>query len=67
MTRSLSQYAGECLDRLLLGPFGGNPACRFIPTAPGKAKGVSADAYAQANTTVVPEVDLYRDPGQTAK
>ena len=51
-------------DRLLLGPFCGKPACQFIQTAPGKAKGVCADAYIQAKTILVPEVDLY--PGHIA-
>lgn len=50
--------------RLLLGPFCGKPACQFIQTAPGKAKGVCADAYLQAKTILVPEVDLY--PGHIA-
>jgi len=50
--------------RLLLGPFCGKPACQFIQTAPGKARGVCADAYLQAKTIVVPEVDLY--PGHIA-
>ena len=51
-------------NQLLLGPFCGKPACQFIQTAPGKAKGVCADAYLQAKTIVVPEVDLY--PGHIA-
>jgi len=51
-------------NRLLLGPFCGKPACLYIQTAPGKAKGVCADAYLQAKTIVVPEVDLY--PGHIA-
>ncbi|PPQ84584.1 hypothetical protein CVT25_015787 [Psilocybe cyanescens] len=51
-------------NRLLLGPFCGKPACQFIQTAPGKARGVCADAYLKQETLVVPEVDLY--PGHIA-
>ncbi|KAF8902902.1 GAF domain-like protein [Gymnopilus junonius] len=51
-------------NRLLLGPFCGKPACQFIQTAPGKARGVCADAYLQRKTLLVPEVDLY--PGHIA-
>lgn len=51
-------------NRLLLGPFCGKPACQFIQTAPGKARGVCADAYLQKKTLVVPEVELY--PGHIA-
>jgi len=49
----------EASSRLLLGPFCGKPACQFIHTAPGKARGVCADAYLTRTTIVVPEVDLY--------
>jgi len=61
------QVSGSVADdshQLLLGPFCGKPACQFIQTAPGKARGVCADAYIQAKTIVVPEVDLY--PGHIA-
>ena len=51
-------------NRLLLGPFCGKPACQFIQTAPGKARGVCADAYLQRRTLLVPDVDLY--PGHIA-
>jgi L-methionine (R)-S-oxide reductase len=51
-------------SRLLLGPFCGKPACQFINTTPGKARGVCADAFLQRTTIVVPEVDLY--PGHIA-
>jgi len=55
----VSNRAVDDSNQLLLGPFCGKPACQFIQTAPGKAKGVCADAYLQAKTIVVPEVDLY--------
>jgi len=62
------RYAGSTPvndeTRLLLGPFCGKPACQFIQTAPGKARGVCADAYLQQKTLIVPEVDLY--PGHIA-
>jgi len=48
----------------LLGPFCGKPACQFITTAPGKARGVCADAYVQRKTLVVADVDGY--PGHIA-
>ncbi|TFK44292.1 GAF domain-like protein [Crucibulum laeve] len=51
-------------NRLLLGPFCGKPACQFIYIAPGKARGVCADAFIKRQTLVVPEVDLY--PGHIA-
>lgn len=51
-------------QKLLLGPFCGRPACQFIVTAPGKAKGVCADAYVQGKTVVVPSVEEY--PGHIA-
>lgn len=50
--------------RLLLGPFCGKPACQFINTAPGKAKGVCAEAYIQQKTVLVPDVGTY--PGHIA-
>ncbi|KIL65875.1 hypothetical protein M378DRAFT_76308 [Amanita muscaria Koide BX008] len=65
--RPLIQAAGEIrvdAERLLLGPFCGKPACQFINVAPGKARGVCADAYMQRKTTVVPNVGLY--PGHIA-
>ncbi len=49
---------------LLLGPFCGKPACQFISTTPGKARGVCADAFVQATTVVVPDVEAY--PGHIA-
>ena len=51
-------------QKLLLGPFCGRPACQFIVTVPGKAKGVCADAYIQGKTVVVPSVEEY--PGHIA-
>jgi L-methionine (R)-S-oxide reductase len=51
-------------QQLLLGPFCGKPACQFINTAPGKARGVCADAFLQKQTLVVPDVDAY--PGHIA-
>ena len=51
-------------DRLLLGPFCGKPACQFIDTAPGKARGVCADAYIARRTLLVEDVDAY--PGHIA-
>ena len=60
----VSDRVADDSNRLLLGPFCGKPACQFIQTAPGKARGVCADAYLQAKTIVVPEVNLY--PGHIA-
>jgi len=60
----ISDSVADDSHRLLLGPFCGKPACQFIQTAPGKARGVCADAYLQARTIVVPDVDLY--PGHIA-
>ncbi|OBZ70918.1 Free methionine-R-sulfoxide reductase, partial [Grifola frondosa] len=51
-------------SRLLLGPFCGKPACQLINVAPGKARGVCADAYLQRKTLLVPDVDAY--PGHIA-
>lgn len=51
-------------SKLLLGPFCGKPACQFINTAPGKARGVCADAFMRRETLVVPDVELY--PGHIA-
>lgn len=51
-------------NKLLLGPFCGKPACQFINTTIGKARGVCADAYIQGQTILVPEVDAY--PGHIA-
>ncbi|KAJ7467161.1 GAF domain-like protein [Mycena latifolia] len=50
--------------RLLLGPFNGKPACQYINTAPGKARGVCADAFVQRRTIVVSDVERY--PGHIA-
>lgn len=51
-------------SRLLLGPFNGKPACQYINTAPGKARGVCADTYLQKRTIVVSDVESY--PGHIA-
>jgi L-methionine (R)-S-oxide reductase len=51
-------------SKLLLGPFCGKPACQFINTSPGKARGVCADAFLQRKTALVPDVELY--PGHIA-
>ncbi|PCH36015.1 GAF domain-like protein [Wolfiporia cocos MD-104 SS10] len=51
-------------NRLLLGPFCGKPACQFINTTPGKARGVCADAFLKRETVLVPDVDAY--PGHIA-
>ncbi|KAJ6538891.1 GAF domain-like protein [Mycena vulgaris] len=50
--------------RLLLGPFNGKPACQYINTTPGKARGVCADAFLQRRTVVVSDVESY--PGHIA-
>jgi L-methionine (R)-S-oxide reductase len=55
---------GVPLDRLLLGPFCGKPACQFIDYAPGKAQGVCASGYIQQQTVVVSDVGTY--PGHIA-
>ena len=44
-------------DMLLLGPFCGKPACQFINVAPGRARGVCADAFVRRATVLVPDVD----------
>ncbi|KAK7005983.1 GAF domain-containing protein [Favolaschia claudopus] len=51
-------------SRLLLGPFNGKPACQYINTVPGKARGVCADSFLQRRTVVVPDVETY--PGHIA-
>jgi len=51
-------------SKLLLGPFCGKPACQFINTTPGRARGVCADAFLQRKTALVPDVELY--PGHIA-
>ncbi|KAF7357840.1 GAF domain-containing protein [Mycena venus] len=51
-------------SRLLLGPFNGKPACQYINTAPGKARGVCADGFFQRRTIVVSDVEAY--PGHIA-
>ncbi|KAJ6594464.1 GAF domain-like protein [Mycena capillaripes] len=51
-------------SRLLLGPFNGKPACQYINTAPGKARGVCADTFLQRRTIVVSDVETY--PGHIA-
>ncbi|KAJ7121349.1 GAF domain-like protein [Mycena crocata] len=50
--------------KLLLGPFNGKPACQYINTAPGKARGVCADTFHHQRTIVVPDVESY--PGHIA-
>ncbi|CAK5281250.1 unnamed protein product [Mycena citricolor] len=56
--------ASDACERLLLGPFNGKPACQYIATVPGKARGVCADAYLQGRTVVVRDVEAY--PGHIA-
>ena len=51
-------------NKLLLGPFCGKPACQFINAAPGRGRGVCADAYMQRKTVLVPDVNQY--PGHIA-
>ncbi|KAF7305888.1 GAF domain-containing protein [Mycena chlorophos] len=51
-------------SRLLLGPFNGRPACQYINTTPGKARGVCADAFLQRRTVLVEDVEKY--PGHIA-
>ena len=55
---------GYASSKLLLGPFCGKPACQFINTTPGKARGVCADAFMQRRTALVPDVEAY--PGHIA-
>ncbi|KAH9040191.1 GAF domain-like protein [Lactarius pseudohatsudake] len=52
------------LDRLLLAPFCGKPACQYIDTTPGRGRGVCADSFTSRKTLVVPDVDVY--PGHIA-
>ncbi|ETW80643.1 hypothetical protein HETIRDRAFT_61732 [Heterobasidion irregulare TC 32-1] len=54
----------EGSSRLLLGPFCGKPACQFINTTPGKARGVCADAFISCKTILVHDVTAY--PGHIA-
>ncbi|KAI0645881.1 GAF domain nucleotide-binding protein [Trametes meyenii] len=54
----------ELPSRLLLGPFCGKPACQLIHVAPGRARGVCADAYVQRKSVLVHDVDAY--PGHIA-
>lgn len=49
---------------MLLGPFCGKPACQYINTSLGKARGVCANAFIQRQTALVPDVDRY--PGHIA-
>ncbi|THH17871.1 hypothetical protein EW146_g3011 [Bondarzewia mesenterica] len=51
-------------SRMLLGPFCGKPACQFINTAPGKARGVCADAFVSRKVVLVHDVNAY--PGHIA-
>ncbi|KZP34426.1 GAF domain-like protein [Athelia psychrophila] len=50
---------GHASSKLLLGPFCGKPACQFINTTPGKARGVCADAYTTRQTVLVQDVEAY--------
>ncbi|KAA1471807.1 GAF domain-like protein [Dentipellis sp. KUC8613] len=61
-SRQTSDPAGA--SRMLLGPFCGKPACQFINTTPGKARGVCADAFLSGKTLLVPDVNAY--PGHIA-
>lgn len=63
-SKASPDLGGSDDSKLLLGPFCGKPACQFITTTPGKAKGVCADAYMQKKTVIVPSVDDY--PGHIA-
>ncbi|KAI0368327.1 GAF domain nucleotide-binding protein [Pilatotrama ljubarskyi] len=58
------EHQGDQPARLLLGPFCGKPACQLINVAPGRARGVCADAYCQRKTVLVQDVDAY--PGHIA-
>ncbi|KAF7376588.1 GAF domain-containing protein [Mycena sanguinolenta] len=60
----LSSKSKPVSSRLLLGPFNGKPACQYINTAPGKARGVCADSFLQRRTVVVTDVESY--PGHIA-
>ncbi|KAH9920165.1 GAF domain-like protein [Fomitopsis serialis] len=62
--QTVANKGHEVPDRLLLGPFCGKPACQFINTTPGKARGVCADAYLTRKTVLVGDVDAY--PGHIA-
>jgi L-methionine (R)-S-oxide reductase len=50
--------SGE-VERLLLGPFSGKPACQVIGVKPGKARGVCAEAYLSGQTVIVPDVEKH--------
>jgi len=50
--------------KLLLGPFGGKPACQYINITPGKARGVCAEAYLKRETVIVDDVNNH--PGHIA-
>ncbi|KAF8893455.1 GAF domain-like protein [Infundibulicybe gibba] len=50
--------------RLLLAPFCGKPACQFIDVTQDQARGVCANAFLEARTLVVPDVEQY--PGHIA-
>jgi L-methionine (R)-S-oxide reductase len=60
----LGSATTEDVDRLLLGPFCGKPACQYIQVDPTKARGVCAGAYLQRQTLVIADVDSY--PGHIA-
>ena len=51
-------------NQLFLGPFCGKPACQYIDTTPGKARGICAAAFLQRQTVVVRDVTTY--PGHIA-
>ena len=52
------------INQLFLGPFCGKPACQYIDTTPGTAKGVCATAFLQQQTVIVPDVATF--PGHIA-
>ncbi|KAK7692220.1 hypothetical protein QCA50_003844 [Cerrena zonata] len=62
--RDLTQGRHNPPTELLLAPFCGKPACQVINVAPGKARGVCANAFIDAQTKLVPDVDAY--PGHIA-
>lgn len=64
LSGSYSSATQSTASKLLLGPFCGKPACQFITTAPGKARGVCANAFLQRTTALVPNVEEY--PGHIA-
>ncbi|KIY70643.1 GAF domain-like protein [Cylindrobasidium torrendii FP15055 ss-10] len=63
-SKSTPTPAAPAHQKLLLGPFCGKPACQFINVAPGKARGVCADAFVHRQTVLVKDVEAY--PGHIA-